>query len=83
MKKKMNDDCFRLPIKVYIEHFIIKYKILSCVDLTILINDTLKPTLSFQNLQRQISLNLGRLKKEGKIEKVKPMQWKLIEKSYD
>lgn len=80
-----------MPLRLYIQHFLIKYKKLSSLDLSILINDLIKtelvnnPSLSilpFKKLQSSISANLNKLKKEGTIVKIKTKQWALDENLY-
>ena len=80
-KKTINiDENHKVPLRIYIEYFFSKYKKLSSIDLTILISDLSKSDLPFKKLQSSISVNLNKLKKEGKIIKVKPKQWQLSEK---
>lgn len=69
-----------IPIRTYIEFFFKKYKKLSSTDLLILLSDSMKKDLPFKNLKTNISIILNKLKKEGKVSKVKPMKWQWIEK---
>lgn len=63
----------KIPLKSYIEHFFLKYKVLTSCDLALLISG--KSDLRFKNLRSAISVNLNRLKKEGKISKIATKQW--------
>ena len=65
----------KLPLTIHIEHFLIKYRILSSCDLAILISHASKSPLPFKKLQSSISVTLNKLKKQRKISKVKPKRW--------
>lgn len=80
MKKTGNKDGItNLPLKVYVEHFLKKYKILTSFDLSILISEVLKSDIPFNTLKVSISRILNSLKKDGRVVKVKPMKWQLVE----
>ena len=70
-----NGEYRQLPLSVHIQHFLIKYRVLSSIDLTILISPEIKSGLSFDKLQKSISVYLNKIKKEGKVSKVKPRKW--------
>jgi hypothetical protein len=63
------------PIRTYVEFYLSKYQRLSSCELTILIHALIKSDMSFKKLQSNIATILTKLKNQGKIKKVKGMQW--------
>ncbi len=72
----------KIPLKVYVENFLRKYKELTSCDLTILISHSSKSTLTFDRLQASIATTLNIIKKEGKVSKIGQKKWKWSDESY-